>query len=85
VRLFSVRHEFPDQWYRFLNPSGSAAQAASIAFDLSAERFPYQFRGKSVVVNKVDIFLSFRNLYDPQSYPHNGTPLGEYAAASRLR
>jgi len=80
VRLFSVRHEFPDQWYRFLNPNNGAMQAASITLDLSVGRFPYQFRGKSVVVNMVDIFLSFRNRHDPQSYPRDGTPLGEYAA-----
>ena len=84
VRLFSVRHEFPGDWYRFLNPSGASAQAQSMTLDLTAERFPYQFRGKAISINRVDLFLKFKDIHDTRNYSQDGTPLGDYVVAKPL-
>jgi hypothetical protein len=55
-----------------------------MTLDLGAERFPYQFRGKAISVEKVEVFLGFRELFDNQTYSQDGTPLGDYAAAKPL-
>jgi hypothetical protein len=84
VRLFSLRHEFPSEWYRFLNPGGGSAQSQSMTFDLAGARFPYQYRGKAISIIKIELFLNFKDTHDAQIYSHGGTPLGDYAAAKPL-
>jgi len=84
VRLFSVRHEFPGNWARFLGPGGGSANSQSMTVDLTAVRFPYQFRGKVISINKVELFLNFKDTHDPQVYSQDGTPLGDYAVAKPL-
>jgi hypothetical protein len=39
-RLFSARHEFPDDWHRFLFPGDTDTQTLSLR--ISADRFPYR-------------------------------------------
>jgi Tc toxin complex TcA C-terminal TcB-binding domain/Neuraminidase-like domain/Salmonella virulence plasmid 28.1kDa A protein len=49
LRLFSLRHEYPTEWYKFLNPpggTGSGSSPSSMQINLGNERFPFQFRGK---------------------------------------
>jgi hypothetical protein len=76
-RLFSLKHEFPSEWYKFLNPPDTApSQTMQIA--LTIERFPYQYRGRKITVSSVDLFLKFKDLHDPKTYTHDGTPLGDY-------
>jgi hypothetical protein len=82
LRLFSLRHEFPGEWFRFLNPTDAAATGQSASLDLSAIRFPYQYRGKTITITRVELFLKFKDLHDPQAYPRDGTPLGELAGKS---
>ena len=85
VRLFSLRHEFPTDWYRFLNPSDSAKTGHTMTLDLSAERFPYQFRGKTITISSVDLYLSFKEIHDSQLFSRDGTPLGDYGAGKPLK
>jgi len=84
ARLFSVRHEFPTEWSRFLDPTSGADQKQATTLDLGAERFPYQFRGKVISVEKVEVFLGFKETFDNQAYTQDGTPLGDYVAAKPL-
>ena len=85
-RLFSLKHEFPSDWYKFLTPPGSAAsQALTIA--LGIERFPFLFRGRTITITKVDLYLRFKDIYDLSTYkldPANPTPLGDYAKGTAL-
>jgi hypothetical protein len=39
ARLFSARHDFPSQWYAFLNAPAGVDQVLTL--DLSLDRFPY--------------------------------------------
>src|SRR5580704_14590754 len=37
LRLFSIRHEYPSEWFRFMSPvGGSSAGSQSATLDLSA-------------------------------------------------
>ena len=56
-----------------------------MAFNLTAGRFSYQFRGKAISINKVELFLNFKDIHDAQIYTHDGTPLGDYAVAKPLK
>jgi hypothetical protein len=38
-RMFSARHEFPTEWYAFLNPAAGADQVLTL--NLTRDRFPY--------------------------------------------
>jgi len=72
ARLFSLKHEFPTDWYRFLHPNDPSPGADivhSITIDLSRERFPFQFRGKTLTINSVRLFLKMREgfPYDDQT------------------
>ncbi len=55
-RMFSLRHEFPTEWYRFLNPPpGAASQSMSIC--LGNDRFPYPYRGAKLKFTQVELVV----------------------------
>lgn len=74
ARLFSLKHEFPSDWYRFLHPTDPNATNQALQMNLGYERFPFQFRGQTIQISQVDLFLSFK---DPQRLAayQGGTPL----------
>jgi len=49
-RLFSLRHEFPTEWQRFLQ---APASPRSLSFVVTRERFPYFLQGKTLGIKKV--------------------------------
>jgi hypothetical protein len=50
VRLFSLRHEFPTEWNRFVN--SQAPGMTTITVDLGTTRFPYFAQGRHIVVRE---------------------------------
>jgi Tc toxin complex TcA C-terminal TcB-binding domain len=73
ARFVSLRHEFPSEWYAFLHPpDATLGQSATLA--LPQERFPFLLRGKSITVDRVDVFLLFKAAYKQAAY--KATPLG---------
>ena len=82
ARFFSLRHEFPSNWYKFLNPLNTDT-AQTMALDLSKERFPFQFRGKKISISQVDLLLKFKNINDSARFK-SGTPLGDFGTAGLL-
>ena len=69
ARLFSAKHEFPTEWYRFLHPDNTAPSQPSqpsttpgqtLKLHLTPERFPFQFRGKAIQIGKVELFLKLK-------------------------
>ncbi len=81
TRYFSLKHEFPTDWYKFLHPADQAtSQSMSIA--LTIERFPYIYRGKNIQISQVELFLKFKDIYDPKFKldGNSPTPLGAYSA-----
>ena len=63
-RLFSLKHEFPTDWYKFLHPVDPTVSPQSIALLLTQERFPFQFRGRKIVVGQLDLFLKLNEGQD---------------------
>ncbi|MDR4484578.1 MAG: neuraminidase-like domain-containing protein [Nitrospirales bacterium] len=58
-RLVSARHEFPNEWHRFLNPTESD-EDQKLTLSLTKDRFPFLFQSKEIAINKVDVFVKVR-------------------------
>jgi hypothetical protein len=54
-RLFSARHEFPDQWYRFLHSATSGTSQLSLPID--KDRFPYLFRAGDLTLTYTEVLF----------------------------
>jgi len=69
TRLFSAKHEFSSEWYRFLHPNNTADRQA-LPLDISIERFPFQYRGMTIQISQIDLFLKFKQKadIDPDTY-----------------
>jgi hypothetical protein len=72
-RLFSLKHEFPTEWYKFLNPAETAT-SQSMQITLGAERFPFQYRQKKILISEVELFLLFKCAPFQSEYS-SGNPL----------
>jgi hypothetical protein len=59
-RLFSMKHEFGNEWYRFLNPAEDEDdQQLNMIFKKS--HFPYMFHEDNIHVTTMDIILQLKN------------------------
>jgi len=56
ARLFSLRHEFPTEWYRFLNPVGTTSQN-TFKLTLSKDRFLFLFQGKTLSIDEIEVYV----------------------------
>jgi hypothetical protein len=84
LRLFSLKHEFPTEWYRFLQPPDTADRQ-SLTMNLTMERFPFQFRGTKMQIEQMELFLKFKDIQLAQPLdPTNPTPLGDYRTGNSL-
>ena len=79
---FSLRHEFPTEWHRFLNPADTENKLM-LQFDLKQARFPFPFRAKKIQISKIELFLKLKDEKDPASLPVQ-TYTQEYAAGTPL-
>ncbi|HTR29717.1 MAG TPA: neuraminidase-like domain-containing protein [Puia sp.] len=52
MRAFSARHDFPTQWYQFLNPTMGSTQ--QLTMDIT-QRFPYFTKGLTIKISSVVI------------------------------
>ena len=52
-RLFSLRHEFPSEWHRFVGAPASAINAMTV--DLAATRFPYFVQSREITVRQATV------------------------------
>ena len=55
--MFSMRHEFPSEWYRFLHPAVAGAEQI-LAFTLGKDRFPFFVQDRTVVVMQIDVLAN---------------------------
>jgi hypothetical protein len=53
---FSARHEFPTEFHRFLHPPAESDQQ-TMTLNFAQKRFPYMFKGRSIAVDQVHIFV----------------------------
>jgi hypothetical protein len=61
AQLFSLRHEFPTEWYRFLNPPAGAAAPRSLTLSLGKERFPFLFTNRDVTISAIEVFIKVKD------------------------
>jgi hypothetical protein len=55
LRLFSLRHEFPNEWHRFINAPQAATTAITV--NLVPERFPYFVHGRTVTICQATVMV----------------------------
>jgi hypothetical protein len=60
-RCFSLKHEYPTEWYKFMQPpaANGGTSVASMQIILSNDRFPFQYRGKTIKITHADLFVVF--------------------------
>jgi hypothetical protein len=56
VRMFSIKHDFPNEWYRFLHPPVAGASQI-ISLTLQPDNFPYFTRGNKLSGKQIDILV----------------------------
>jgi len=55
MRMFSMKHEFSTQWYKFLNPTpGDSEQLLN--FTIGKERLPFFAQERDVIIMKIEVF-----------------------------
>lgn len=57
--LFSAKREFPNKWHQFLHPK--SGEPSKMELDLAKERFPFQFKDKDFVIDKITLFVKLKN------------------------
>jgi Tc toxin complex TcA C-terminal TcB-binding domain/ABC toxin N-terminal region/Neuraminidase-like domain/PA14 domain/Salmonella virulence plasmid 28.1kDa A protein len=55
MQLFSMKHEFPTEWYTFLRPAPVGAEQI-LKVTLGSDRFPFLAKERVIVVRKIDLF-----------------------------
>jgi hypothetical protein len=71
----SLRHEFPSEWHRFLNPPRAEEDSegkSNLTMNLGAERFPFMFQGRPININNIELFVKVRPEFAPT---HNESTL----------
>lgn len=57
ARLFGLRHEFPDAWFRMFTPTAIATEPQQLELLLSVDRFPFIVRGAKLSFSRVEVFI----------------------------
>lgn len=56
TQAFSIRHEFADAWYRFLNPPADAS-VQTLELPIDATYFPFQFQQSGIRISAASLYL----------------------------
>jgi hypothetical protein len=69
-RYFSLRHEYPTEWYKLLNPPAATAGTptpSSMQINLGNDRFPFQYRSFKIHITQAQFVIVFRGSSPPLS------------------
>jgi hypothetical protein len=55
IRLFSLRHDFPTEWAKFMGQQPAANERYALSLTLGEEHYPYWSRGRLDTVERVDL------------------------------
>lgn len=64
AQFFSLRHEFPTEWHRFLNPANAGPNHNTVILGLTTDRFPFLFQSRSIKVVKIELFVKAKPDFD---------------------
>ncbi len=59
LRLFSLKHEFPNKWHRLLHPEGEG-EPSRIELDITQKRFPFMFQERDISIDSAFFFLKLK-------------------------
>ncbi|CAN5748130.1 hypothetical protein BH18ACI4_BH18ACI4_05180 [soil metagenome] len=65
-RVFSLRHEFPSEWHRFVSSLPSTLGPNVMTVDLATTRFPYLVQGREINIKEARVFERTRSVGQPQ-------------------
>lgn len=54
MRIFSARHEFPNEWYQFLNPALTTDDQV-LNLNLTKDRFPFFVQGNTIKISSFEL------------------------------
>lgn len=60
ARSFSLRHEFPSDWHRFLNPPAGYTGDQVFNLNFAKSRFPFMMQSKPIALNKIRLFVKLK-------------------------
>ncbi len=91
MRAFSAKHDFPTEWYAFLNPSSASADQ-QLVLDITGDRFPYFASLAQIKITKIEMvadtsLTTIDNLQvvpAPSNTPLNLTQDNYYGSLLRL-
>ena len=63
LRMFSLRHEFPAEWHRFVN--SPTPPATTLALDLGRARFPYFAQGRQLSICNAKVIARSKSASAP--------------------
>ena len=63
VRMFSLRHEFPNAWHRFIKAPTPAGSTQTLTASLVNERFPFAFQQRKINIETMSLFVNVRSAY----------------------
>jgi hypothetical protein len=72
ARIFSLRHEFPTEWRRFLNPAASAPEGQTLTMALTRERFPFLVQDRISDIHTMELLVEIKPEF---SVSHNDSTL----------
>ncbi len=55
LQMFSMKHEFPSEWYRFLHPAPQGAEQI-LALKLGQKRFPFFAQDRQIIITRMEVF-----------------------------
>lgn len=56
TRMFSLKHEFSNDWYRFLNPPEEQDEQSAL-LNIEKEKFPFIFRQNDIVITSLEMVV----------------------------
>jgi hypothetical protein len=72
ARMFSLKHEFPNEWYALTRTAAAAEQT----FTLAKDRFPFLYRGRTLTAGRVQVFAALKEGAELASLTLDLTPPG---------
>lgn len=79
VRMFSLRHEFPSEWHRFVNVPASTA--TTLTLDLGRTRFPYFVQSRQISICTAKVIARSKEGPAPELVIEPGVSLSGAAGA----
>jgi hypothetical protein len=58
AQMFSLRHDFPTEWSRFINAPSGTMQSLTAA--ITKDKFPFMFQGKEITIKSLELYTKVK-------------------------